>query len=191
VSSTLSPAATTPASLVCVSDSLMILEHPSVKFSLCLVAWELSVGRNTTGTQGRPAGEVDMDAFDGRPLPEHVAAACSSGNRAMAEALLNQESSYAVRVNGATTGPYIIKASTFPWLIGTPLPTFMDCWADPTPTGITPSGACSVLPTQFELPVAMSSREVVRHVLSVSTQQVWLMVDTLSPDPRSRCEVVG
>jgi hypothetical protein len=80
-------------------------------------------GNHACFTRGRPEGEIDMDAYDGRPLPEHLGELLASGRRAEAERLLNMESSYAVRANGAIATPYVIEASTFPWLVGTPMPT--------------------------------------------------------------------
>lgn len=79
-------------------------------------------GNHACFTRGRPKGAIDMDDFDTRPLPDHVSASLKSGNRAEAEQLVNLECSYAVR-DGSTSAPFIIRASTFPWQVGNPMPT--------------------------------------------------------------------
>jgi hypothetical protein len=79
-------------------------------------------GNHACFTRGRPESAIDMDAFDTRPLPDHVSASLKAGSRAEAEQLVNLECSYAVRV-GSTSAPFIIRASTFPWQVGNPMPT--------------------------------------------------------------------
>ena len=59
---------------------------------------------------------------DGAPLEQHVGRCLDRGQRAEAEGLLDLEASYARRA--APGAPFVVEASTFPWLVGEELPDF-------------------------------------------------------------------
>ena len=59
---------------------------------------------------------------DGAPLEQHVGRCLDRGQRAEAEGLLDLEASYARRA--APGAPFVVEASTCPWLVGEELPDF-------------------------------------------------------------------